>query len=214
MDFWATFANTFLSLYPIINPVGMAPVFMAMTGSFSAEVRHRMALKVSFYSFMLLVGSLLGGSAILHFFGLSIGIIRIAGGLVVFHSAWDMLNAEPKLSTDETHESLAKAQEMAFFPLTMPITVGAGSIAISIAISSQMGHFLSLPAAMNHLAAVAAMLAMALNIYIGYRYSDWLCSKLGKVGTNVVTKLSAFILLAVGVEIVWDGVRLLLHLTI
>ncbi|MGV8125116.1 MAG: MarC family protein [Candidatus Xenobiia bacterium LiM19] len=214
MDFWSSFANTFLSLFPIINPVGMAPVFMAMTSSFSAEVRHRMAVKVSFYSFMLLVGSLLGGSAILHFFGLSIGIIRIAGGLIVFHSAWDMLNAGPKLSTDETHESLEKAQEMAFFPLTMPITVGAGCIAISIAISSQLDNFLFHGALMSYLAAIAAMLALALCIFICYRYSDWLCSKLGKVGTNVVTKLSAFILLAVGVEIVWDGIRLLLHLTI
>ncbi len=212
MDFWTPFVNTFLSLYPIINPVGMAPVYMAMTGNFPAEVRHRMALKVSLYSYLLLVGSLLGGSAILHFFGLSIGIVRIAGGLIVFHSAWDMLNSEPKLSCDETHESLAKAEEMAFFPLTMPITVGAGCIAISIAISSQLGHFLSLTAAMSYMAAIAAMLALAVNIFICYRYSDWLCSKLGKVGTNVVTKLSAFILLAVGVGIVWEGIRLLFHL--
>lgn len=212
MDLFGSFVNTFLSLFPIINPVGMAPVFMAMTSGFPAEIRHRMAWKVSLYSFMLLVGSLLAGSAILSFFGLSIGLVRVAGGLIVFHSAWEMLNAEPKLSTEETHESLAKAQEMAFFPLTMPITVGAGCIAISIALSSQMGNILTLSSLFNHLASIAAMLALSLTIFAGYRYSDWFCSKLGKVGTSVVTKLSAFILLAVGVGIVWEGIRLLFHL--
>lgn len=212
MDLFGSFINTFMSLFPIINPVGMAPVFMSMTKEFPAEIRHRMAWKVSSYSFMLLCGSLLGGSAILDFFGLSIGLVRIAGGLIVFHSAWDMLNSEPKLSTEETHESLSKAQEMAFFPLTMPITVGAGCIAISIALSSQMGHLKNLPELFNYLASILAMLALSATIFIGYRYADWLCNRLGKVGTNVITKLSAFILLAVGVGIVWEGIRLLFHL--
>jgi multiple antibiotic resistance protein len=111
-----------------------------------------------------------------------------------------MLNTKPKLSGDERDEAMAKAEEIAFFPLTMPVTVGAGCMAITITIGSQV---IGNPEAIG--AAVGGLAVIGFSIFICYRYADVLCNYLGKVGTNVVTKLAAFILLAVGVQIIWTG---------
>jgi multiple antibiotic resistance protein len=197
--------------------VGMAPFYTTVTSSFPGETRHRLALRVALNCLFLLCGTLVAGGAVLNFFGLTINYIRIAGGIVVFHSAWEMLNANPRISEKEATETASKAQdtyseakEIAFFPLTMPLTVGAGSMAIVLSMGPHLYLGLTTATLFNYLAAMAAMVLMAFCIFICYRYADWLCEKLGTVGTNVVTKLSAFLILAIGVQIVWLGIQALI----
>ena len=203
---------TFMAILPISNPIGMAPIFLELTSDYSKTIRHKAALAVGSYCFFLITGILLVGPLIIAFFGISIPIIQLAGGLLVCHTTWGMLNVQPKVSRAEVKESDAQksASDIAFFPLTMPLTVGAGSIAMTMAIASDIERTALLPSVVDYLSAIAGILGVSLTILICYRFADKIFHKLGTTGTNVVTKLSAFIILAVGVNIIWDGVRTLI----
>jgi multiple antibiotic resistance protein len=144
------------------------------------------------------------GSHVLEFFGISLPVVRVAGGLVVTAFGWKILNAEPeKPATDAT---VVKMLPDAFYPLTMPLTVGPGSISVAITLGSQRPKTEGL----EHMAllmtgAVAGTLAMALSVYLSYRFAQRLVSLLGPHGTQVVVRLSAFILLCIGIQILWNG---------
>lgn len=204
MGFTEIFSITFLSLLPIINPIGMSSMFLALTGQLDAEERHKVAYRVATYSFLLLLGVLFAGKWVLEFFGLTLPFIRIAGGLLVSITAMQMLNAKPKLSEAEKKD-VERNDEIAFFPLTLPITAGAGAIAIIIAVSVGIptevdGHFVLL-----YFGASLGILCMAILVAICYRFADSILNKIGKTGTAVITRLSAFILLAIGFEVIWKG---------
>ncbi|MCP4176192.1 MAG: NAAT family transporter [bacterium] len=194
----------FFSLFPIINPIGMSSVFLGLTSHFSRKDRHKTAYKVALYSALLLIGVLFFGKWILGFFGLSLPFIRIAGGLLVSFTAWQMLNATPKLSDAEKNES-KQNDDITFFPLTLPITAGAGAIAITIATALKIPDYFSPHSITLYLGAVTGLLLMMLAVALCYRFSDTIFQKLGKTGTVVITRLSAFILLAIGLQIIWQG---------
>jgi multiple antibiotic resistance protein len=206
----SVFANTFLlvfaALFPIVNPVGSAPLFLGLTPFSTDANRNRLALGVAINSFCLLVGSLLVGSHVLEFFGISIPVLRIGGGLVVTAFGWKMLNSDA--SPDGGHAAAATAQVTldSFYPLTMPLTVGPGSISVAITLGSQrprnfdMAHLLLLGGA-----AITGILAIAVSVYLCYRFAQKLVSLLGPVGTAVVVRLSAFILVCIGIQIIWSG---------
>jgi multiple antibiotic resistance protein len=207
------FVFTVTALFPLLNPIDIAPVFIDMTRRFSPPRRRRIALLVSIYSFVLLVGALLVGSLVLHAFELSIPPVQIAGGLVVFHAAWRMLNAEPKLEDEAEATAEARESDIAFFPLTVPLTADPGSLAIAIALSGLLKQKTVEATVMYYSAAIAGLLVLTGFIYLTYRYAHQIFARLGPAGTTVVTKLFAFLLLAVGVNIVWDGLReLILHM--
>lgn len=207
----AKLTNAFLlvyaGLFPIVNPIGTAPIFLRLTQYTSAD-RPALAAAVAFNSFMLLLGSLFVGSHLLEFFGITLPIVRIAGGLVVAAFGWNLLHAgeEP----DATRSANAHAPDSrvdAFYPLTMPLTVGPGSISVAITLGSQRpgaGTELT-QLAMLGAAAVAGLLAMAATIYVCYRFAGNLVAYLGRRGTDVVMRLSAFILFCIGIQIVWTG---------
>ena len=212
-----TFANTFLLIYaglfPIVNPIGSAPIFLSLTRPWSASERKALALRVSINSFFLLLGSLFVGSHVLAFFGITLPVVRVAGGMVVTAFGWKLLHEE------DSPESLKKPDaagttsrpDEAFYPLTMPLTVGPGSIAVAITLGSQWpkpGNFADM--ALITGAAVASLLAMSVTVYVAYRFADRVMNALGASGTKAVLQLTAFILLCIGVEIVWNGVSALI----
>ncbi len=202
-----TIGYVFMAIFPIVNPIGMSAVFLGLTRAYSNEERHLLARHVSLYFFVLLAGAMLAGSFILEFFGITIGVVRVAGGMLVFKAAWEMLNSQPKLSKEEESESSGPPSEIAFFPLTMPITAGAGTLAMALAIAGKLNRDLDMQMVGEHLGALIGLAAVSATVFVCYRFADSIFQRLGTVGTNVVTKLSAFILLTVGVEIVWDGLE-------
>ena len=123
---------TFVSLFAMVNPIGMAAVFLELTRNCPVGIRYSLAYKVAIYGFLLLVVALFIGPYVLNFFGVSLQDIQIAGGIYVFYTAWGMLTARPKVTGVETQEA-ADSADIAFFPLTMPITAGAGSLAVTAA---------------------------------------------------------------------------------
>jgi multiple antibiotic resistance protein len=204
------FANAFLlsyaALFPIVNPVGSAPLFLGMTQFATDKERHTLAGRVAINSFFLLLGSLLVGSHVLQFFGISLPVVRIGGGLVVTVFGWKLLNSDARPDGDHTEARSVSTIPDSFYPLTMPLTVGPGSISVAITLGSQRPKFIDLAhLAMLEGAAVTGILAIVATIYLCYRFAEGTVKALGNTGTNVVVRLSAFIMLCIGIQFIWSG---------
>ncbi len=203
-----SFLLIYVALLPIINPVGDAPIFLELTQFCTPAQRNDLARRVAFNSFLLLVGSLLVGSHVLGFFGISLPAVRIGGDLVVTALGWKLLNAEAPPDPDQAASQSGRTIPDSFYPLTMPLTVGPGSMSVAIALGSQRPRgvgfeALLLPAA----GAIVGMMALAATIYLTYRFAQRITSVLGPTGANVLIRLSAFIVLCIGVQIIWEGWR-------
>ena len=169
-----------------------------------------LAGKVAINSFILLTGSLFLGSYALEFFGITLPVLRIAGGLVVTAFGWKLLHAGD--NPDERDGGEHPSTDLdAFYPLTMPLTIGPGSISVAVTLGSQRPpverDFTEL--ATLALAAVPGLAAIALSIYVCYRFADTIVAVLGKRGTDVVMRLSAFILLCIGIQSCGPAIQML-----
>ncbi|MDF2941118.1 MAG: hypothetical protein K0R66_1760 [Gammaproteobacteria bacterium] len=205
MDSFAnTFFYAFAALFSMLNPIGMSAVFLAITKDYPAAIRHKMAYKVAVYAAILLVASFFVGPYLLRFFGISLASIQIAGGMLVFYTAWGMLDTKPKISNSEEEEAL-KNTDITFFPLTMPITAGAGAIAVTIAQAAKITTANTIEL-LGAISSVCAIVFVCIIVAVCYRFSDEIFNRLGATGTNVVTRLTAFILLAISVNVIWEGV--------
>src|SRR5215469_15827515 len=210
-DITNAFLLVYAGLFPIVDPVGGAPIFLGLTRHCTEEERNALALGVTIDSFFLLLGSLLVGSYVFEFFGITLPIVRVAGGLVVAATGWTLLQANDGDDDERTAHKPGSPID-AFYPLTMPITVGPGSIAVAITLGSQRPREALAQLATLGFAAIAGLIAIAATIYVCYRFAEGTVGALGKQGTNVVVRLSAFILLCIGIEIIWSGYSALAHI--
>lgn len=198
-----------ITLLPIINPPSVAPVFLATAGT-DDTVIVRLARQVAVNAFFLLAGSMLVGTYVLEFFGVSLPIVRIAGGLLVAAAGWRMLHSG---SDDEVRDAAAKQttalsseqlQQRSFYPLTFPLMTGPGTIAAAIALGAQIPGSPILYLAHATVALIGAAVTAAA-IYFSNRYAAPLLRRLGPLGTLVMMRLAAFILLCMGLDIMWAG---------
>jgi multiple antibiotic resistance protein len=199
-----------MTLLPIINPVAGASVFL-MTADPDPVQTRRLARQVAINCWFLLVGSMLIGTYVLELFGISLPIVRIGGGLLVAASGWRMLNHN---DDDEVRAAVKREQARAlsraemvkrsFFPLTFPLTTGPGTVAAAIAIGAGLPRQPTLYLVGALVAVLGATLTVAV-IYLVYRHAGRLMAHLGEVGALVMTRLMAFVLLCVGIEILWTG---------
>lgn len=208
-----TFLIVLAALFPIVNPPGTALVFYSMTKRASAATRRSLARRVAINSFFVMVGSLLVGTLVLKAYGISIPVLRVAGGIIVAMAGLKLLNEGSEKALDEPSSSERKVDyaALAFYPLTLPLTTGPGTIAVIISLG------LSRPAySVGHtnveflLASLLATAAMAAAIYVCFAFSDRVEKVLGRGGTDIAVRLSAFILFCLGVQITWTGVSDLL----
>ncbi|OIN01082.1 antibiotic resistance protein [Polynucleobacter sp. QLW-P1DATA-2] len=206
-----SFIAVFAALFPVINPLGDGPIFLNMVQGCSEGVRKKLARSVAINCFLMLLGSMLIGPQLLLFFGISLPALKLAGGAVVIAMGWNLLNQQGSSDHNTNSSSQitdATAGTSAFFPLTMPLTVGPGSIATAISLvaaeqDDRGFHILTeLPAVIG---ATTALVALSLVIYLVYRESSGIQRLLGANGTNVLMRLFAFILLAIGVQIFLGG---------
>jgi multiple antibiotic resistance protein len=200
------------ALLPIVDPLGGAPIYLAMTSGLSSMERARMAKSVAVNSFLLLIASALAGAYVLDFFGLSIPSVQVAGGIVVCLIAWSLLNSpNSQPVVDHAARKAASAEDLsqrAFYPMTLPLTVGPGSISVALTLGANPPPGLR-QLLLTALAHTAGILMVALAVYYCYRYAERILRTLGATGTNVVVRLTAFILLCIGVQICWNGVHAL-----
>lgn len=200
----------FAALVPIVNPLGGAPVFLAMTAGCTPELRRALARRVATNAFILLLGSVFIGTYVLDFFGLSVPVVQVAGGIIVCMLGWELLRQENVSGPSApAGADMSEMESRAFYPLTLPLTVGPGSMSVGVAIGAN-----------HHPQAVRSLLIdgageligvglTALAILVCYRYADRMLHKLGTTGTSVLIRLSAFIMFCIGVQIFWNGVSAL-----
>ena len=200
----------FLALFPILNPPAMAPVFLQLTGHVSDQERNRLAALIGLYTFAFLTALLFVGGWALKLLGISIPVISIAGGLLLFHSAWHMLNKDPKMSEAEKSELQISMRDKAFFPLTLPVTAGPGAMAVTLSLVPS-GNLMESHTFLRYLGVAGGIALAAATVFVFYRFSGAVIRKLGKTGEAAIGQVSAFVLLAIGVQIVWNGLQELIR---
>jgi multiple antibiotic resistance protein len=201
------FLLAFPALFSIVNPPGAAFIFNEVTGDLTRPQRVRIANKVGLYSLLVMLASLWCGAYILNFFGISLGALRIAGGTVVAARAWDLLSAPERHEVrkqEQAESSGPAAEDIAFFPLTLPFTTGPGTIAVAVALGAErpkavdalLGFFVGMS---------AAAAAIALVVWFAYRSADRIADYVGALARRTIARLTAFLLLCIGTQIVING---------
>lgn len=197
------------TLFPIVNPLGSAAIFVNMVGPVAPATQRLLSQKIAIYSFFLLLGSLLWGVHVLTFFGIAIYAVQIGGGLVVAATGWSLLNQDTGRAKD-TATPEDQILENAFYPFTLPITVGPGSISVAITLGAHLPpelHETSLLSPRVLIAAISGITLVCAIIYICYLYARKAEALLGRSGTSMVMRLSSFILLCIGVQIISTGLK-------
>jgi multiple antibiotic resistance protein len=204
------FLLIFSALFPIVVTPSEIPIFLELTDKYSTGARLALSGRVAGYSFLLLIGSYFVGSHILGFFGVSLPVVQVGGGLVVVSMGWGLLMKKEEVR--DAHKEPADPKEMflrAFYPLTMPLTVGPGSISVAVTLGANTTHDYGMHIS-TIIAPVAAMTVLAISVFLCYGFADRLARMLGETGTDVITRLSSFLLLCIGVQIMWNGMSALL----
>jgi multiple antibiotic resistance protein len=210
-----TFLLAFGALFSIVNPLSGAFIFFGATREIEPRVRSQVSRWVAIYSFSIVAASLYIGAYVLSFFGVSIPVLRVAGGIIVAMSGWRMLN-EPDATEQRRSETPSPRSidvppsRLAFYPLTMPLTTGPGTISVAISLGAgrpRGSYAASLEFFIETLTAVALL---SLLVYAFYRNSARLAGWIGATGTTIVVRLSAFLLFCIGIQVMWNGASELL----
>ncbi len=210
-----TFLLTFVALFSIVNPMSGTFIFFGATRDLDLRVRSHVARWVAIYAFSIVATSLCVGAYVLSFFGVSIPALRVAGGIVVAMSGWRMLN-EPDATEQRRSETPSPRSidvppsRLAFYPLTMPLTTGPGTISVAISLGAGRPRGLHAATLVFFVETLAAVGLLAFLVYMFYRNSGRLAGLMGATGTTIVVRLSAFLLFCIGIQVLWNGAAELL----
>jgi len=201
-NFFSALSISFIALFPLVNPVGAIPVFCSLTANDSSKQRRKTALKTAISVLIILLVFYYIGEFLLEFFGISLGVLKIAGGLIVAHAAWEMLTSKNRLSNDE-HNEIQTKEDISLTPMALPLLSGPGSIGVAIGMSIQgyeIGYTLGIS---------AGIIMMAVVVYISLLLSIPLYKVLGKTGVGVLNRIMGFFILAIAVQLVVNGIFML-----
>jgi multiple antibiotic resistance protein len=190
---------TFLALFPIVNPVGGIPMFFALTTGYASRQRNHEALRIALYVIGILVVFMLFGRFVLNFFGISLPVLKIAGGLIVANTAWGMVTGTNRLTSEERSEAAEKA-DFALTPMAMPILSGPGSIGVVMGLAAHADSWVS------YIGMMVGIAAVGLSVYLFLRLGGPLVNKLGPSAVGAINRIFGFLILAIAVQLVWDGV--------
>jgi len=197
----------FVALFPIINPIGVALVLYQMTGHIDHKTWISASRKIALYVFLMLSAFLLFGGAILNFFGVSIPLVQLSGGLVVASIGWGLLNREePEASSaDHDRRSGGSLEGKLFYPYTFPMTVGPGSLAVAMTFGAHVDSGSQLHVTMQFVGAFVGILATAVVTGICYARLKWITERFSPAGVQALARILAFFLFCIGVGIAWEG---------
>jgi multiple antibiotic resistance protein len=194
--------NTFLlvlaAIFPVVNPPGSALVFLGLTHGVNPEIRRVIAWRVARNSFFVLVGAFLLGALILEFYGISIPVLRVSGGLIVAGGGWKLLSDGSQKELDASADGVSRTNPLdhAFYPLTLPLTTGPGTIAVVISLGlSRASCTNSTDDLLFVIESLLAVVVIAITIFFCFAYAD----RVQRL------RLSAFILFCLGIQILWSG---------
>jgi multiple antibiotic resistance protein len=195
----ASAAATFLALFPIVDPFGGIPIFFSMTSTWTPQDRRRTAFKTGIWVFIILVTFLFFGRFVLFFFGISLPVLKIAGGLIVANTAWGMVTSHARITPAESHEAEDK-EDISLTPLAMPLMSGPGAIGVVMALAAHVDSVAS------YLGMVIGIAAVAFSVLLFFWLGGPLVRRLGPSAVGAINKIFGFLILAIAVQLVWDGV--------
>ncbi|HLH08548.1 MAG TPA: MarC family protein [Terriglobales bacterium] len=190
--------GTFLALFPIVNPFGAVPIFFALTSPYENAERRKTEIKVAISVITILVFFLLVGRFVLNFFGISLPVLRIAGGLIVANTAWGMVTSKSRITPAEGDEAATK-EDISFTPMAMPILAGPGSIGVVMGLAANSTNF------MAYIGMIVGIAVLGLVVYLFLRLGGPLVQWLGPNAVGSINRIFGFLILAVAVQLVWDG---------
>ncbi len=203
--FITLFIATFSALFSVVNPLGAMPVFLALTGNDTPEWRNKQLKKACLFLSGILIVFFLLGSYILNFFGITIEGMRIAGGIIITHSGLDLLQSNAKYAKNRAMDKKAKQEakqktDISFSPLAMPMLSGPGSISLLISMALEHQGY------MNNFVIILSVLAVAIVCYLILRVSPKVMSVLGETGSSALSRMMGFIVLAIGIQFITNGI--------
>jgi multiple antibiotic resistance protein len=212
---FATFLLSFTALFSIVNPLSGTFIFYGATRDLEPKIRAQMARWVAIYSFAIVGMSLYVGAYVLEFFGVSIPVLRVAGGIIVAAAGWRMLSApdvteQRRTETPNTQYMDSPPSRLAFYPLTLPLTTGPGTISVAVSLGAGRPTGFHVSALAFFVETLAATAILSLIIYALYRNSARVANFIGPTGTTIVVRLSAFLLFCIGIQVLWNGAAELL----
>ncbi|MEH1869848.1 MarC family protein [Nostoc sp.] len=189
---------TFVALFPIANPIGAVPVFYSLTAMETSSERHRQAIQTAINVVLVLAVFLVAGRWILEFFGISLNVLRLAGGLLVAHTAWEMVTARQRLTPSENDEAIDK-EDISFTPMAVPLISGPGAIGVVTSLSISFKHWA------DYLESLVGIVLIGISLYVCLALGEPLIKKLGKNGVGALNRVFGFFILAIGVRFIADG---------
>jgi multiple antibiotic resistance protein len=210
------FALAFSALLPLVNPLGSALVFLEIVGNAPPQVFRDLAQKIAVTMIMFMAVVELLGAGLLNFFGISLSVVQIAGGLVLASMGWKLLNqhkVETKEDPTKTVEGdFGSLEEKVFYPLTFPITIGPGSIVVMLTLGAHASVKANIVEnATAHLGIFLAVVALSLTVFLCYRYAPLITQRISPATADGILRLTGFVLLCIGVQITTNGVGALLR---
>jgi multiple antibiotic resistance protein len=203
-EFIHSFAMTYAALFPIANPLGNAAIFLSITPGEKSALRRSQALKGSIYMFLILLLFFIAGNFLMRFFGITLDGIRVAGGLVVAHVGFKLMNPRKEDTHGPEEEAEAKAKpDISLSPLAIPLLAGPGSMAVVMSLST----YHSSPFQMGMAGIMAGIAAVCVTCWLMLREAELVLRVLGVNGANALTKIMAFLLLAIGVQLTLNGAQ-------
>src|SRR5580692_4171399 len=201
-----------VTLFPIVDPLGGSPFFLALTREYSPEARKTLSWRIAVNSFFLLVVTYFVGTYVLAFFGISLPVVQIGGGLIVIATGWSLLKQRDDDEKQDVQQAVQPqdTSRRAFYPLTLPLTVGPASISAAITLGANAAHHHAYHP-LTILAALIGLALIAISILLCYGFADRLARILGTTGMTVITQLSSFFLVCIGVQITWNGIKALME---
>jgi multiple antibiotic resistance protein len=190
---------TFLALFPIVNPFGGIPLFFSLTTNFTREERSQTARRTSLYVIAILVTFMLVGRFVLSFFGISLPVLKIAGGLIVANTAWGMVTASNRMTMEERSEALTK-EDISLTPMAMPMLSGPGSIGVVMGLAAHANGLLA------YVGMLIGIVLVGVTVYLLLCTGGPLVKRLGPSAMGAITRIFGFLILAIAVQLVWDGV--------
>ncbi len=207
------FPIAFSALFPLINPLGSAMIFLGLVGPADTVVYRSLARRIAIRTMLFLVAVDLIGALVLTFFGISLPVIQVAGGLVLASMGWQLLNRPDVEVTAEAHPStsLQVLDSQIFYPFTFPLTAGPGTVVVTLTLAAHAEQPLSLELIFNQLGMFLAIAVLCVMVYFAYGYAPAISRKISRQTIHGILRIIAFILLAIGVQIFWRGAEALLQ---
>jgi multiple antibiotic resistance protein len=209
------FALGFSALLPVINPLGSALVFLGLVGYAPSDVFRRLARKIALSTTIFLLTVELVGATLLNFFGISLGVVQVAGGFVLAAMGWSLLNEKDTApSTEKTSVDSSDFRSLdakVFYPFTFPVTAGPGCIVIMLTLSAHASGRNVLDSIFAHVGILLAVVVLSFTVFLSYRYAMRITQKISPPTVHGILRVIAFILLCIGVQIAWNGTQTLIH---